>query len=146
MKRIVIIAAVLLLGFQVNVRAQEKEPLAMRIMLEWTVGGVFVGAGIGALIWLTDPGRPGNNLGEQVVLGAAWGSAVGAATGLSRLNSTLIPPVVVQNGPGPLHPASRITSDPIGDEAQRADLLASLADSRTNIGRSIILPVYNLRF
>lgn len=146
MKRIAILITVLVLGFQVNLRAQEREPLAMRIMLEWTVGGLFVGAGLGALIWLTDPGAPGNNLGEQMVLGAAWGSALGAATGISRLNATLIPPVIVQNGPGPLHPASRITDDPIGDEERRSDLLASLADSQPLKGRSFILPVYNLRF
>lgn len=118
----------------------------MRVMLEWTVGGLFAGAGLGALIWLTDPGRPGNRLSEQLALGAAWGSFAGAITGMSRLNSGLIPPIVQNLGPGPLHPASRITSDPIGDEDKRADLLASLTVSRSAGGPGLIVPVLNFRF
>lgn len=118
----------------------------MRVMMEWTIGGVVVGAGLGALIWLTDPGRPGNRLSEQLALGAAWGSIAGAATGLSRLNSGLIPPIVQNLGPGPLHPASRITSDPIGDEDERADLLASLTESPGAGRPGLIVPVFNLRF
>lgn len=146
MKRIAILAVVLTLGFHATVRAQEKEPLAMRVMLEWTVGGVVVGAGLGALIWLTDPGRPGNRLGEQLALGAAWGSIAGAATGLSRLNSGLIPPIVQNYAPGPLHPANRITGDPIREEDKRADLLAALSDPHRGAGRGLVLPLFNLRF
>lgn len=146
MKRIIILIAVLILGFHATARAQERGPLAMRVMLEWTFGGMVVGAGLGALIWLTDPGRPGNRLSEQLALGAAWGSIAGAATGLSRLNSGLIPPIVQNFGPGPLHPASRITSDPIGDEDRRADLLASLTESPGGGGPGLFVSVLNLRF
>ena len=146
MKRIAILIAVLVLSLHATARAQEKGPLAMQVMLEWTVGGMVLGAGLGALIWLTDPGRPGNRLGEQLALGAAWGSVAGAAVGLSRLNTGLIPPVVQVITPGPLHPASRITGDPVGDEEQREDLLASLTEPRIAGGRGIVLPLFNLRF
>ena len=146
MKRIAILIVVLILSFHATAKAQERGPLAMRVMLELTVGGMVVGAGLGALIWLTDPGRPGNRLAEQLALGAAWGSVAGAATGLSRLNSGLIPPIVQNFGPGPLHPASRITSDPIGDEDERSDLLASLTESPGGGRPGLIMPVFNLRF
>ena len=147
MKRIAILIVLLTLGFHSTLRAQEKEPLAMRIMLEWTGGGLIVGAGVGLLIWLTDPGRPNNKLSEQLALGAAWGSGAGAAVGLSRLNATAIPPVAARMGPGPLHSASRITHDPIADEDRRQDLLAGVGGAyQGGGGRSIFLPLLNLRF
>lgn len=147
MKRIAILIVLLTLGFQSTLKAQEREPLAMQIMLEWTVGGLIVGAGVGMLIWLTDPGRPNNKLSEQLALGAAWGSAAGAAVGLSRLNATAIPPVLARLEPGPLHSASRITHDPIADEDQRQDLLAGAGGAHQGGGgRGIVLPLLNLRF
>ena len=47
--------------------AQEREPLAMRIELEWTVAWTVVGALAGAALWLTDPGNPNLSLARQSI-------------------------------------------------------------------------------
>ena len=40
---------------QGQAQAQEIEPLAMKIVLQWTVAGAVVGVGLGAALWLIDP-------------------------------------------------------------------------------------------
>jgi hypothetical protein len=62
--------------------AQEREPLAMRIELEWTLAWSVVGALAGAALWLTDPGNPNLSLARQSIEGAALGAFVGAGFGL----------------------------------------------------------------
>jgi hypothetical protein len=62
--------------------AQEREPLAMRIELEWTVAWTVIGALAGAALWLTDPGNPNLSLARQSIEGAAIGAFVGAGFGL----------------------------------------------------------------
>ncbi len=145
MKKLAVLAVLLLLCFQTSLHAQEREPLAMRIMLDWTVGGVIVGALVGGAIWLTDPGREGNNVSDQVLGGAAWGSLAGAAWAISILNDTAIAPVLAQVPLDPLHPARRITGDPILDEERRQDLLAG-SPGHGGSGRAFVLPLLNLRF
>lgn len=145
MKRLAILAVLLFLSFQSSLQAQERPPLAMRIMLDWTVGGVFIGALVGGAIWLTDPGKEGNRLSEQFVGGAAWGAVAGAAWALSVINDSAIPPLLAVAPVDPLHPAMRITSDPIGEEELRGQLLASTAKPG-RVGRGLVLPLVNFRF
>jgi hypothetical protein len=142
-KRLCALAVLLLLFSQSPLYAQERGPLAMRIMFDWTAGGVVAGALVGAGIWLTDPGRPGNSLSEQMAAGAAWGAVAGAAFALSVINSAAIPPAVAEQPVDPLHPAMRISSDPIRQEERLQDLLAS-APSRSVPG--LVLPLVYYRF
>ncbi len=145
MKKIALLAIVLVLVFQSALQAQEREPLAMRIMLDWSVGGAFAGALVGAAIWLTDPGKEGNRLSDQVAGGAAWGAVGGAAFALSVMNDTSLAPNTAWLAPDPLHDSRRITADPIAAEERRQDLLTS-AGSRGGGGKMIIIPVLALRF
>ena len=62
--------------------AQEREPLAMRIELEWTVAWSAIGALTGAALWLTDPGNPNVTLPKTAIEGAAIGAFIGAAFGV----------------------------------------------------------------
>lgn len=146
MKQIVILIVLLTALGQVPLHAQEREPLVMRIMLEWTAGGVLAGALVGGAVWLTDPGKKGNKLSEQTSRGAAWGSIVGAIFALTVVNNSAIPPAFANMRPGALHPAMRITSDPIGEEERRMDLLASVGGAPSLRGGGFLMPVLNLRF
>ena len=144
MKKILVILALLLLASQGKSFAQQQEPLAMRVLVDWTVAGSFGGVAVGIGVWLTDPGRPGNKLSEQIAGGAAWGAVAGAVYGVVMLNQTAKLPIAALE-PGPLHPANRIASDPIGDEANRQDLLAGIATPAPQ-GYEFSVPVLNLRF
>ncbi len=146
MKRITILFLLLTVLASAPLRAQEKEPLVMRVMVDWTAGGIIAGIVVGTAIWLTDPGKKGNKLSDQAARGAAWGALAGAVFALTVANNTAIGPAVVQASPGPLHPAMRITSDPIADEEQRQHLLASSGGAGSFGGKSIVLPLLNLRF
>lgn len=91
MKRfILIIIMVCLLGGS-SVFAQEKGSLMMEVELGATLGGTLVGAGIGVVVWLTDPGGPTSPL---VVIkdGAALGTMLGAIAGYYLLYSAAITP------------------------------------------------------
>ena len=145
MKKLALLAVLLFFCLQAPLRAQEREPLAMRIMLDWTLGGVLMGILVGGAIWMTDPGREGNRLSEQVAGGAAWGAVAGAAFALTVINEAAIPPAFASMPADPLHPARRITSDPIGEEERRKNLLAS-ASAAPRRGRAFLMPLINLRF
>lgn len=144
MKKIVLMA-ILLLCFQITAQAQEKEPLVMRILLDWSVAGAAMGVAVGGAVWLTDPGRPGNRLADQVAIGAAWGAIAGAGFGMFVLSETAIHPSFALQHPDPLHPSRRITGDPIGEEEARADLLATAGGSSRR-GRTLVLPLLDMRF
>lgn len=145
MKKVAVAAALVILIFQGSLQAQEREPLAMRIMAEWTFGGVFVGAIVGAALWLTDPGKANNRLTEQVAGSAAWGAVAGAGFALTVLNDTLILPLLGQVSRDPLHASRRISSDPILQEERRQDLLAT-AGGGARAGPGIVLPLFAFRF
>lgn len=145
MKRLGVMVALLMLVVQGPLHAQERGPLAMRIMLEWTVGGLFAGALVGGGIWLTDPGREGNRLSDNVASGAAWGAVAGAIFALTVVNAAAIPPQVADHPTDPLDPSLRIVSDPVGQEAQREDLLAS-APARAGPAPQFVLPVITMHF
>ncbi|MCZ6730503.1 MAG: hypothetical protein O7C61_12420 [SAR324 cluster bacterium] len=146
MKQVAILIVLLTALVQIPLHAQEREPLVMRIMLEWTAGGVGAGALVGGAVWLTDPGKKGNKLSEQAARGAAWGAIVGAIFALTVVNNSAIPPAFAEMRPGALHPAMRITSDPIGEEDRRMDLLAAVGGAPSRGGGGFVMPVLNLRF
>src|SRR5574341_1482989 len=75
-------AALLVLVTHSLAYAQEREPLAMRIELEWTIAGTALGALVGAALWLTDPGNPHNILSRSALEGAALGALAGAGFGI----------------------------------------------------------------
>jgi len=89
--------------------AQEREPLAMRIELEWTVAWTVIGALAGAALWLTDPGNPNLSLARQSIEGAALGAFVGAGFGLYVMQRSIqypqtaeVPPALWGTGADPL--------------------------------------------
>ena len=71
MKRAILFIGLLLIVFQSSLQAQQKEPLAMEILFQWTAAGGVSGAGIGFALWLTDPGNPNVQLSDQMARGAA---------------------------------------------------------------------------
>ena len=144
-KKILLAFALALVVANSTALAQQKEPLAMRVMVDWSLAGTFGGLGFGVAVWLTDPGRPGNKLSEQMAGGAAWGAVAGAAYGIVILNQTMRRPGFANLSPGALHPASRITSDPIGAASKREDLFASTTNVQSGWG-DISLPVLNFKF
>jgi len=81
-RSIVMIGVMLTLMTHSLAQAQERDPLFMRIELEWTLAGTVFGALVGAAIWLTDPGNPHFTLSETAVEGAALGTLVGAGFGI----------------------------------------------------------------
>ena len=124
---------------------QERGPLAMRIEFEWTLVGLIAGAGLGALIWLTDPADPNNNLSDSVANGAAWGAILGAGFGLFALQKAGQAPPDTGMLKNPLHPRNRITSDPVAVESGENRMFAAGSNGKTR-KRIFILPLLNLRF
>ena len=144
-KKILLLPVLVLVLLQGMAAAQQKDPLAMRIVVDWTLAGAAAGVGIGAGVWLTDPGRPGNKLGEQSANGAAWGAVAGAIYSLLVMSETMIQPRFLSLRPDPLHPSQRIQADPIGDENNRQDLFTvSTTGSRRSGGFNF--HVLNLKF
>ena len=133
----------LLLVLQPALYAQQKRPLVMRVMVDWTVAGSLLGAAVGAAIWLTDPGKPGNKFSDNFAGGAAWGSIAGAGFGIYIINITARGPAFASFTPGPLDPSQRITRDPIAAEDARHDLLAG---SGGGFSGGFIVPLLNFRF
>ncbi len=82
MKRLVLLVLAVGLLAQTTVFAQEREPLVMRIELEWTLAGTVLGVLAGTALWLTDPGNPNLSLARQAIEGAALGTIAGAGFGL----------------------------------------------------------------
>ena len=143
MKKFAGLVVGLMLVLQPALYAQQKRPLIMRIMVDWTVAGSMLGAAVGGAIWLTDPGKPGNKFSDSFASGLAWGTIAGAGFGIFIINITARGPATISLTPGPLDPSQRITRDPIAAEDARRDLLAG---SGGGFSRGIILPFLNLRF
>jgi hypothetical protein len=81
-KKLLLLGIVAILLAESSLFAQEREPLAMRIELEWTAAWAGVGFMIGFATWLTDPGNPNNVLSQRLAEGAALGTFVGAIFGV----------------------------------------------------------------
>ncbi len=145
MKKILLAGLIVLLWAQTTLQAQERPPLVMNILTEWALGGAAVGLAFGGAVWLTDPGRPGNTLGDQLISGAAYGAFAGTAFGIYVMNQTIIAPRFSAIHPNPLHPSRRIGSDPIGEEEKRQDLLAVFTEQKGS-SSGWVLPVLNMRF
>jgi len=71
--------------------AQEKGPLMMEVELGFTLGGIVLGAGLGALVWFTDPLGP-TDLAEAIEVGAVMGTVLGAILGFYVLQQAVIFP------------------------------------------------------
>jgi len=122
--------------------AQERDPLAMRIELEWTIAGSALGALLGAAIWLTDPGNPSITLSGNVIEGAALGAIAGAGFGYYIILQN------IQFPPEPVQPPPPQATNP--DNAQFAAVVreASLPSFRIaeRRGGSFPLAQFKLRF
>jgi hypothetical protein len=120
--------------------AQEREPLAMRIELEWTVAWSVVGALAGAALWLTDPGNPNLSLARQSIEGAALGAFVGAGFGLYVMQRSIQYP---QNAALETPPALWGTgADPVTVRERSEQLMASAPPAHP----SFTLAAYRLNF
>ncbi|HEX7926101.1 MAG TPA: hypothetical protein VF678_00835 [bacterium] len=148
MKALILIAVATLMLFTHSVaQAQEREPLAMRVELEWTIGFTFIGAVVGTALWLTDPGNPNNRLSRSVIEGAAYGAVVGVGFGAYMLQRNAQGPGIAQVN-DPLDPMNRPTKDPIAAQMRREDLLAAWDGPGPSgkHGMSIPLANFNWRF
>ncbi|HUJ76673.1 MAG TPA: hypothetical protein VL359_17550 [bacterium] len=133
MKRLLVLVAAMLLLWQTHAWAQEREPLAMRIELEWTVAGTIMGALVGAALWLTDPANPNLTLARQVIESGTLGTFAGAAFGLYVLQRSAQFPVNAVQNDAPVAPwlaqgdppaaALGAGSDPIAARMRGQDLL-----------------------
>jgi len=143
LKRIVVLAMLLLAVAQAPALAQERSPLVMRIEFEWTVVGVAAGVAVGALLWLTDPANPSNNFSDSIAGGAAWGAVLGAGFGVFVLQrAVLLPTAQVRN---PLDPRNRISADPVADQSGESYLLAH-RDAAQPAGPELRVPLLSLHF
>ena len=145
MKKLILGVAALLLLTQTQVVAQETEPLAMRVTMEWSLVGTGFGAVIGAMFWLTDPANPNNRFSEQVIEGAALGAIAGVGMGIYALRRSAIFPGFAYFT-DPLHPSQRITADPVGDEARREGSFASSFLGQGSGTRGWRLPMLKFKF
>lgn len=149
MKRAIIAAAVLLLTLSTVSHAQERGPLALNVEFNWMMVGVLGGAGLGTLLWLTDPANPDSSLTASLATGAAWGTIVGAGVGFFILQRSALIPAQAALGRDPLSPRNRITADPIASLDQvnlPLGMRLPTGSSRGRGGPRIALPVLNLRF
>jgi hypothetical protein len=149
LKRVILVAAALAMLLTHSLaQAQEREPLVMRIELEWTIAGTVLGALVGAALWLTDPGDPHNLLARSVIEGSALGTVAGAGFGIYMIQrNAQFPGGRVAQVNDPLDPMNRPGRDPIAVQLQREDLLSSLRQSRGGGRRwEITLANFNWRF
>jgi hypothetical protein len=126
LKRAILLAIALLVFSQAAVRAQEREPLVMRIAFDWTVAGMVLGAGVGAALWLTDPANPNNALARQVIEGGALGAAFGMGFSFWIMQRNVQPPAGLADVYRP-PPDLPMTQDAVAVLWGREDLLASRA-------------------
>ncbi|MBI4080968.1 MAG: hypothetical protein HY423_00015 [Candidatus Lambdaproteobacteria bacterium] len=141
MKRIVLAAVVGLLLSRSLALAQERPPLVMEIGFQWTALGTVTGAVVGAAIWLTDPANPNNSLARQTIEGAALGAIAGAGLSIYIMQLTARIPAPVAYGARPLDPARRLNTEPLLAQGPAFGL-----GGATTVGRSLILPLLDLRF
>ena len=145
LKRVLLLFFMAAMLINAPVWAQERGPLVMRVDFEWTVIGILAGAGLGALLWLTDPADPNANLSDSLANGAAWGAFLGAGFGVFVLQETAISPPVTAFRYNPLHPKNRITTDPVAVESGEGRMFA--AGGFQGLGKSaIVVPFLNMRF
>jgi hypothetical protein len=144
LKRIVVLAAVLLAVSQSAALAQERGPLVMQAEFEWTVVGVAAGVAVGALLWLTDPANPSNQFSNSIAGGAAWGAVLGAGFGVFALQRAVVLPATAEVE-RPLDPRNRISVDPVADLGGQSYLLAR-HDAAAPRGLELRVPLLNLRF
>jgi len=90
MKQIASSLMILLFVFAGESSAQEEGRLFMEVELTITLSGTVLGSGIGALVWLTDPGGP-TSIRDTVRDGAVVGTFLGAAAGFFILSNAFIP-------------------------------------------------------
>ncbi|MBF0351968.1 MAG: hypothetical protein HQM11_13125 [SAR324 cluster bacterium] len=72
-------------------QAQERGPLMMNVELGFTLGGVVAGAGLGILVWVTDPLGP-TPLLDAMEVGVVIGAVLGAGLGFYVLRQSLVYP------------------------------------------------------
>ena len=148
MKRVILVAAAAVMLFTHSLaQAQEREPLVMRIELEWTVAWTVIGAGVGGALWLTDPGNPHNHLTVSLAEGAAIGAVVGAAFGIYVIQRNAQLPGTASTY-DPLDPMNRPGRDIVAAQLRREDLLASLEHPPSGGRREWEIPLasFNWRF
>ncbi|MGK5092695.1 hypothetical protein WDW89_11865 [Deltaproteobacteria bacterium TL4] len=93
-----IMGLVLLAGIAVeSVSAQEKGPLMFNTQVGFTLGGVVAGAGIGAVVWLTDPLIV--DIIDSIRWGVVVGSVLGSAAGFYVLKQAVIYPDQPEDNP-----------------------------------------------
>ena len=147
LKRLILLVGLLLILLQPSLQAQQKGPLAMEIMFQWTAAGGVAGAVLGFALWLTDPGNPNIKAADQMAKGAALGFILGSGYGLFILQNAVIIPVRnlvwVRD---PLDPRERITSDPIAATSQDNRVLSFGNSPAGDGGWTFSLPLLNLRF
>jgi hypothetical protein len=143
LKRMVVLAILLVAVWHSVAQAQERGPLVMRAEFEWTVVGVVAGMALGALIWLTDPANPNTNLAASVTNGAAWGAVLGAGFGIYVLQNAYIPPRTAERDP--LDPRNRISADPVAELTGERTVFALRNPAQTSAGE-VSLPLLNLHF
>jgi len=140
LNRLVLLVLAAILLAETSGFAQEREPLAMRIELEWTVAGAVAGALIGAALWLTDPGNPNNSLARQSIEGAALGTFVGAGFGLFIIQrNAQFPNTAALETPPALWGTG---ADPVAVRERMETLMASAPPNRP----SIMFPAIRLHF
>lgn len=143
LKRIIVLAALLIVVCQTGVQAQERGPLVMQIEFEWTVMGTVAGSVVGFLVWLTDPANPTNNLSDSLAAGAAWGAFAGAGFGVYVLqNSANAPRTAIYN---PLAPENRISADPVAVLSGESTPFAHRVAANDG-GPELRLPLLRLHF
>lgn len=125
--------------------AQERGPLVMQVEFEWTLIGVIAGAGLGVLLWLTDPANPNNVLSDSLANGAAWGAVLGAGFGVFVLQETGVSPPATVQVQNPLNPRNRITTDPVAVESGERNMFASGSIGKRERG-TLIVPLFKMRF
>lgn len=96
--RHLLITFIVLGGLWTNtVFAQETGELMMGVELSYSLGGTVVGAGIGGVVWLTDPGGP-TSLGTTIKDGAVLGTLLGAIAGYFLLYNAAVVPGATPQG------------------------------------------------
>jgi hypothetical protein len=131
LNRLVLLVLAAVLVTETGAFAQEREPLAMRIELEWTIAGTVVGALIGAALWLTDPGNPKLSLARQAIEGAALGTIAGAGFGLYNMQRHAQFPVPVAEEVPPILWGT--AADPLAVRERAEALMASAPPTRPMI-------------
>ena len=76
--------------------AQDEGPLSMQIVAVSSLGGVGLGAILGAALWLLDPLAENADLRESMLVSAGYGALVGAGFGVFHLTETAVfPPLLI---------------------------------------------------